>query len=117
MHFGQGTGLTKRSIGQKIGEETATLTADQAPSHTHALTAKAVNGDSTDPSGTMLANNKKQLGKTWTDVPAYVNARPTVPLFAGAIGSSGNSEAHENRQPYAVLNLCIALQGIFPPRS
>jgi microcystin-dependent protein len=34
-----------------------------------------------------------------------------------AIGLTGNSSPHENRQPYLVLNLCIAITGVFPSRN
>ena len=30
---------------------------------------------------------------------------------------TGNSLPHDNISPVLVLNVCIALQGIFPPRS
>jgi microcystin-dependent protein len=33
------------------------------------------------------------------------------------LGIAGGSLPHNNVQPYLVLNFCIALQGIFPPRS
>jgi microcystin-dependent protein len=34
-----------------------------------------------------------------------------------ALGTAGGSQPHENRQPFLVLNICIALQGIFPSRN
>jgi microcystin-dependent protein len=30
---------------------------------------------------------------------------------------TGSSFPHNNMQPYLTLNFCIALQGVFPPRS
>ena len=30
---------------------------------------------------------------------------------------AGGSQPHNNMQPYLTLNFCIALQGVFPPRS
>jgi len=29
----------------------------------------------------------------------------------------GNSQPHDNMQPYLALNFCIALEGIFPARN
>jgi microcystin-dependent protein len=33
------------------------------------------------------------------------------------VSVAGSSSPHNNLMPYLVLNYCIALQGIFPPRS
>ena len=33
------------------------------------------------------------------------------------VGVHGSSLPHNNLMPYLVLNYCIALQGVFPPRS
>jgi microcystin-dependent protein len=33
------------------------------------------------------------------------------------VAIAGGSLPHNNMQPYLTLNFCIALQGIFPPRS
>jgi microcystin-dependent protein len=38
-------------------------------------------------------------------------------MVAGTVTNTGGSQPHENRQPYLVLNYCIALQGIFPSQS
>jgi microcystin-dependent protein len=33
------------------------------------------------------------------------------------ISNVGGSQAHDNMSPYLVLNVCIALQGIFPSQT
>ncbi len=33
------------------------------------------------------------------------------------VSVAGGSQPHNNLMPYLVLNYCIAMQGIFPPRS
>ena len=38
-------------------------------------------------------------------------------MNAKMIGAAGNSQPHDNIQPYLVLNFCIALQGVFPARE
>ena len=38
-------------------------------------------------------------------------------LAPQVISNTGGSQPHENRQPYMVLNVIIALQGIFPSRN
>jgi microcystin-dependent protein len=34
-----------------------------------------------------------------------------------AIGITGADQPHNNMMPYLTLNFCIALQGVFPPRT
>jgi microcystin-dependent protein len=38
-------------------------------------------------------------------------------LQPSSVSNVGGSQAHENRQPFLVLNIIIALQGIFPSRN
>jgi microcystin-dependent protein len=38
-------------------------------------------------------------------------------MSASAIANVGGSQPHENTQPYVVLNVIIALVGIFPSRN
>ena len=44
-------------------------------------------------------------------------ATPTLAMAPQAIGPSGQGQPHDNMQPYQVLIFCIALQGVYPPRS
>ena len=48
---------------------------------------------------------------------AYTAAPNLTTIAPGTVANAGGSQAHENRQPYLVLNWCIALQGIFPSRN
>jgi microcystin-dependent protein len=38
-------------------------------------------------------------------------------MAAAMVPSFGGSQPHENMQPSLVLNICIALVGIFPSRN
>ena len=38
-------------------------------------------------------------------------------MYPGTIGNTGGSQAHTNIMPYLCLNMCIALQGIFPSQT
>ena len=42
---------------------------------------------------------------------------PLTALNPAAIGAAGGNQPHNNLQPYLTLYFCIALQGIFPPRT
>lgn len=107
MHAGSGPGLSPRSIGQKVGTENVTLTDEQIPSHSHELKASPLPPDSATPGNTVLGATQ-----------IYNSAvSPLVDMNAGAVGSVGGSQAHNNMQPTLVTNYIIALQGVFPSRS
>ena len=109
MGVGQGSGLTMRSLGETGGTEAVTLTSGEMPPHNHAASANAGNGNQPGPAGNFWAQDlggSKEYGDTGA-----------APMAGGAIGSAGGSQPHSNLQPFQVLNFCIALQGIFPPRG
>jgi microcystin-dependent protein len=107
MHQGQGPGLTNRTLGEQGGEETVTLGLGQIPAHSHQLTAST--GASTNTPGANV------LGQSAAKI--YGPPGNLVPMAGVAVLPTGNSQPHDNRQPYLALNFIIALQGIFPARS
>lgn len=100
MHVGGGLNL-----GQMGGEEAHTLNSNEMPTHTHQAKASANGPSVTPPTGNFWASN---TGFTPYGSTADTNMAPA------ATGNTGGSQAHENRSPYLTLNMCIALQGIFP---
>jgi microcystin-dependent protein len=38
-------------------------------------------------------------------------------LYSQTVGNNGGSQAHNNLMPYLCLNMCMALQGIFPSQN
>jgi microcystin-dependent protein len=102
---GQGPGLSSYEVGETGGVETVTLTAQELPSHTHSL--RAVSGAATTgvPGGTVAPATGGSA--------VYAPAQNLVAM--APIGGAG--APHPNRQPYTVLNFCIAVQGIFPSRN
>jgi microcystin-dependent protein len=114
MHWGQGTGLTPRTLGEASGTESVTLISTQMPAHTHALNASGAQGDAPTPSGTVNA----VLLDTSTQQPLnlYGNA-PNTTMSPTAIGMAGGSQPHNNMQPYLCVSMIIALEGIFPSRN
>jgi microcystin-dependent protein len=93
-------------IGQKGGVETVTLTADQIAAHTHAVRAKAGNGDQSSP-----ANS------AWAATPSgrYSANPPGLAMKNSLVGTAGGSQAHDNMMPFGVTNFIICLNGIYYP--
>lgn len=102
--IGVGSGI---AWGQRGGEATHTLNANEVPAHSHTL--NSVPGpNSPSPSATMPSSG---------GVMAYTAANNLGAMNAGTLTTVGSGQAHENRQPFLVMNWLIALTGIFPSRS
>lgn len=108
IHVGQSDSGVSYREGQEGGEETHTLSTNEMPNHVHSVNASGSAGDAPIPGGHLLAN-----------VPANLYRAPgnQTGFAPGTIGNAGGSQAHQNMQPYLVLNFCIALQGLFPSRN
>jgi microcystin-dependent protein len=94
--------------GQVGGEETHTLTVQEIPAHTHAVQASSTTADAPIPGTTVLANANNVY---------HSPDSALLPLRTGSVQEAGGSQGHDNMQPYLVLNFCIALQGLYPPRN
>jgi len=108
MHPGTGPGLTPRSLGQRGGTETVTLTASQIPAHNHPVSCNNATAGEDDPQGLYL-------GAGGGDI--YATTSNNVQMNAGMIGSNSGGQAHSNVQPFLCLSFIIALVGIFPSRN
>lgn len=111
---GQGAGLSSYVPGQSGGEPAVTLLVSEIPTHQHAASALAGNGDQSSPQNTAWA----QAGTGRQSASIYTaNTGSNVPLNPQAFAPAGGSQPHNNMPPYLTLNFCIALQGIYPTRS
>ena len=113
MHPGQGPGLSLHDLGEIGGSETVTLLDSEMPSHSHAVRASNQQADVQQPTATT------SLARPSGALP-YVPGNPIPPLVSMALESltpAGGSLPHNNMMPYLTLNFCIAMQGVFPPRS
>jgi len=109
MHPGRGPGLTARRLGQSGGTETVTLTEAQMPAHTHKMSCNSNDANSQSAAGGFLAT---EIG------PAQMYATTGAASMASdAVGTTGGGQAHTNPQPFLSVNFCIALMGLYPPRS
>jgi microcystin-dependent protein len=109
MHQGQGQGLSQRFLGQQSGSESITLLQTEMPQHPHTLTAQGAPGDTSSPANAAYA---RVIGATPYEPPG-----PLVAMAPTALPPAGGGLPHNNLQPYLTLNFCIAMQGVFPPRS
>jgi microcystin-dependent protein len=96
-------------IGMHAGVEAITLTLTQIPAHTHALNASTTPGTTKNPTNTLYGGSGAEA--------IYGTAGPQVTLNSQTLAQTGGNQAHNNMQPFQVLNFNIALSGIFPSRN
>ncbi len=104
MHVGNG-----HPLAQLNGTAAHTLTMQEVPPHSHIALGATSAADTPIPAGNYLGAADNFYAPL-TDATA-------TPLPPATVGTDGGSTGHENRQPLLVLNFCIALQGIIPPRN
>lgn len=112
--MGYNMGGSLGSLGEKNGAESVVLNADQMPAHSHTAEGSS-----------LLATiaGKSPVGNVWATINsggatpyASVSSDSMVTMDSKAIGTTGGGAPHSNMQPYAVVNYCIAVQGLWPPR-
>jgi microcystin-dependent protein len=117
MHPGQGPGLSLQDLGETGGSETVTLITSQIAAHGHFLNATTSAGTAADPSNGLYANGNWSNQGSSGAVQYYSATTPSASLNANALAPAGGDQPHNNLMPYLTLNFCIALQGVYPPRS
>jgi microcystin-dependent protein len=111
MAPGQGPGLSLHDLGEQGGSSTVTLLESEIPSHTHV--ARAHGADTADLNAP--APNRS-LARS-ANGNAFGPAAFLVGMNALSLAVAGGSGPHNNMQPFLTLNYCIAMQGVFPPRT
>jgi microcystin-dependent protein len=112
MHPGQGPGLSLHDLGEEGGAETVTLLESEIPSHSHAAMAATTPANVNAPSAAV--NLTRSSGGFAYQSNAAANL---VAMSPGALVPVGGDQPHNNMMPYLTCYFCIALQGVFPPRT
>jgi microcystin-dependent protein len=111
MHPGQGPGLSLHDLGETGGSQTVTLLESEIPSHPHQIMGNIGQSNLATPSPT------RSLARA-NPGQAYTATLTNIQQFSfNAMAPAGGDQPHNNMMPYLTLNFCIALQGVFPPRS
>jgi microcystin-dependent protein len=111
MHPGQGPGLSLHDLGETGGSETVTLLESEIPLHAHAMQASA------DPATAQAPSSAVTLARSAGGSAYSTTTTGLVAMSGNALAPAGGDAPHNNLQPYLTFYFCIALQGVFPPRS
>jgi microcystin-dependent protein len=106
-------------LGQRAGSEAVTINISSMAAHNHQVMGDANTGTVDTPtSGTVpgVGNGVASPGGNFP-ISLYGSGSPNATLWPGTIGNNGGSQGHNNLMPYLCLNMCIALQGIFPSQN
>jgi microcystin-dependent protein len=99
-------------IGERSGVETVTLTTAQLAVHNHGVVGTPTGATAADP-GPSVAMAATATGESIYDgtTANQVSLAPT------SITTVGNSQPHDNLQPFLAISYIISLFGIFPSQA
>jgi len=113
MHWGNGAGLSSRSLGEEGGENSVTLLSTEMPQHSHAISGATI--ASSNPGETPFANT---LFTNSGPNQLYATALTSlVQLAPESVTFQGGSLPHNNQQPFLAVTFIICLGGLFPARN
>ncbi len=112
IHAGQGPGLSLYDLGQTGGSADVALLQSELPAHAHTMMVSGQPANQPSPGPTRaLASTSPGPGYQSNTTQNLTQMNPQM------LGITGGDLPHNNRQPSLVLNFCIAMQGVFPPRG
>ena len=115
VHVGSGPGLSQIRWGEKSGQETATLSVNNMPAHSHAASLNLGAGPGLEGSGDNAYLAGSSAGET-----IFTTVAPSGAQLASeslSVGSSGGGQSFNLRNPYLGMYHSIALIGLFPSRN
>jgi microcystin-dependent protein len=96
--------------GESGGSKTVTLLTSEMPMHTHSVQVDNYEAELQSPGQHGLTNSSGGL-------LYQTGTAQLVDFDFRALSIAGGSLPHNNLMPYVTLNFCIAMQGVFPPRT
>lgn len=109
LHWGNhGAGGSDYVLGESGGESAHQLSVAEMAGHTHTVHAGQFPATAVSPAGAVWAASSPS---------SLYKAAGDTTMSSGAVGTAGSSQPHPNLPPYLVLNVIIALQGIYPARN
>ena len=97
------------TIGETAGVENVTLLQQQLPQHIHIATGTTSSGTLRNPTNALYGTNTANI--------YGASGGAQVVLANQTVTPAGNTQPHDNMQPYDVINFCIALSGVYPSRN
>ena len=79
------------------------------PSHSHTLRGNL------DDANLAIPTSNRTLAKASANM--YLAGAPNVSMAPEGLPPAGGDQPHNNMMPYLTFYFCIALQGVFPPRT
>jgi microcystin-dependent protein len=105
----QGPGLSPISQGEAAGVESVTLTPTNMPAHSHPVSVAVNTGSGEESASTnYIASHASAFSEA-----------PTGSAFLKGVTSApaGGGQPFSIRNPSLAINVCIATQGVYPPRQ
>lgn len=111
IHWGQGPGLSPYYLGETGGADTVSLLSSELPTHTHGALGHTGRGSSA------VATPADGYALSISQGGDAYGAGSTVAMSPSQLAPAGSGQPHNNMMPTLGLMFCIALTGVFPPRS
>jgi microcystin-dependent protein len=103
IHEGSG-----HTLGEAAGSSSVTITQQTMAQHIHFLQGTSATANAVLPNSNLPAVTPNAI---------YSSASNLIACRPSSVTNVGGSQPHTNMMPYLVLNMVIALQGIFPSQN
>ena len=107
--MGNGPGLSDIHQGEKGGAENTMLTINNLPNHNHSVKVQVNTGGGSEADATTFLANQAN---------GYAEDATSGAHLGGVTQANvGGNQSFGIRSPFLGINVCIALQGVYPSRS